>query len=105
MANLLPESFQLVQLLVWLAGGIIGAALAGLAAGVIPRKRQRSVGPGRIAGFVTAATILLLSNPDGGRWWVVWAAMGSVMGAGAGAAAAWLFEKILDHQDRAATTR
>ncbi len=59
MANLLPESFQLVQLLVWLAGGIIGAALAGLAAGVIPRKRQRSVGPGRIAGFVTAATILL----------------------------------------------
>jgi len=105
MATLIPESFQLIELLVWLGVGILGASLAGLAAGLIPRKRQQSLGPGTIAGFVTAAIILLVSNPDGGRWWVVWAAMGSVMGAGAGTGAAWLFEKILDHQDRAATTR
>jgi len=105
MATLIPESFQLIELLVWLGVGIMGAALAGLAAGLIPRKRQQSLGPGTIAGFVTAAIILLVSNPGGGRWWVVWAAIGSVMGAGAGTGAAWLFEKILDHQDRAATTR
>ena len=103
MATLIPESFQLIQLLVWLGVGIFGAALAGLTVGGIPR--QQSVGLGTIAGFVTAAIILLVSNPDGGRWWVLWAAIGSVMGAGAGTGAAWLFEKILDHQDRAATTR
>ena len=105
MATLIPESFQLIELAVWLGVGILGASLAGLAAGLIPRKRQQSLGPGTIAGFVTAAIILLVSNPDGGRWWVVWAAMGSAMGAGAGTGAACLFEKVLDHQDRAATTR
>lgn len=99
------ESFQFIELAVWLGVGIIGASLAGMAAGLIPRKREQSLGPGTIAGFVTAAIILLVSNPDGGRWWVVWAAIGSVMGAGAGTGAAWLFEKILDHQDRAATAR
>src|SRR5256885_2585517 len=104
MANLIPESFQLIELLVWLGVGIIGAALAGLAAGLIPRKRQQSLGPGTIAGFVTAAIILLVSNPDGGRGWVMWAAIGSAMGAGAGTGAAWLVEKVLDHQDRAAST-
>ena len=104
MANLLPESFELVKLLVWLAGGIIGAALAGLAAGAILRKRQQSVGPGSYAGFVTAAIILGLFNPDGGRG-LMWAVMGSVIGAGAGAGAARLLGKILDSRDRAATTR
>ena len=105
MANLIPESFQSIELLVWLGVGIIGAALAGLVAGVIPGRRQQNVGSGTIAGFVTAAIILLVSNPDGGRWWVLWAAMGSVMGAGAGAVVAWLFEKILEERDRAATIR
>ena len=104
-ANLIPESFQSIELLVWLGVGIIGAALAGLVAGVIPGRRQQNVGSGTIAGFVTAAIILLVSNPDGGRWWVLWAAMGSVMGAGAGAVVAWLFEKILEERDRAATIR
>ncbi len=105
MAALLPESFQLVELLGWLDLGIIGATLAGLVAGATARKRQPSVGSGLLAGFVTAAIILGLFNPDGGRWWLMWAAMGSVIGAGAGAGAASLVGRILENHDRAATTR
>src|SRR5213594_4183491 len=50
MANLIPESFQSIELLVWLGVGIIGAALAGLVAGVI-RKAPTERRPGDDRGF------------------------------------------------------